>query len=150
MDLTALLRVEDAVSKVLCREDNKILLKLCVKLISLAVGRNQKEIQIDTVSDDCELLLIEILNMLIYRSKKILPNLMKYLSTRVSIMQLTHYYQNMINDNFRQFDHKKSNLKIYKSTMPPEYALQNIVAPTFLYHAAEDRYASVKVKLLAL
>lgn len=71
---------------------------------------------------------------------------MKYLSTRVSIMQLTHYYQNMINDNFRFFDFKKKNLMYYNSVIPPEYQLNRVVAPLSLYHAAEDRYASVEVK----
>lgn len=80
--------------------------------------------------------------------KKILPDLMKHLSTRVSIMQLTHYYQNMINDNFRLFDHKQKNLIYYNAMTPPDYQLSLITAPLFLYHATEDRYASVKVFIL--
>lgn len=61
-------------------------------------------------------------------------------------MQLTHYYQNMINDDFRLFDYKEKNIKIYNSTKPPEYKLENVVTPLYLYHAVNDLYASVKVK----
>ena len=67
------------------------------------------------------------------------------MSTRVSIMQLTHYYQNMINDKFRLFDFKENNLLIYNSSSPPEYNLDNVVVPVYLYHAENDLFASFKV-----
>lgn len=67
------------------------------------------------------------------------------MSTRVSIMQLTHYYQNMVNDKFRQFDFKEKNYMIYNSSTPPEYNLQNVLAPVYLYHAENDLFASFKV-----
>lgn len=63
-------------------------------------------------------------------------------------MQLTHYYQNMINDDFRMFDYKNKNLIVYNTTKPPEYNLENVVAPLYLYHATNDLYASVKVKAI--
>lgn len=71
---------------------------------------------------------------------------MDYLSTRISIMQLTHYYQNMINDRFQRFDFKEKNKKVYNSSKPPEYELKRVVAPLFLYHATEDVFTSMKVK----
>lgn len=70
---------------------------------------------------------------------------MDHLSTRVSIMQLTHYYQNMKDDKFRMYDHKDMNVLYYNSTSPPEYELENIVVPTHLYHASKDVLISDKV-----
>jgi hypothetical protein len=51
LDLDWLLKVEGAFGNVVCREDSFIALKLCKKVISLFVGKDQKEIQTDTVSD---------------------------------------------------------------------------------------------------
>lgn len=67
------------------------------------------------------------------------------MSTRVSIKQLTHYYQNMINDKFRLFDFKENNIMVYNSSSPPEYNLYDVVAPLYLYHAENDLFASFKV-----
>lgn len=60
-------------------------------------------------------------------------------------MQLTHYYQNMINDKFRLYDFKDRNLMIYNLTSPPEYNLSNVAVPVYLYHAENDLFASFKV-----
>lgn len=60
-------------------------------------------------------------------------------------MQLTHYYQNMINDNFRMFDRKEDNMLYYNASIPPEYVLSNVVAPAYLYHASLDLFASARV-----
>lgn len=95
LDFTGFLDIQDAISKALCRQNNSVYLRLCVRLISLAVGMNQKEAQIDTVRVfviSCVPILLSIIFF-----KNILPNLVQYLSRRISIMQLTHYYQNMIN-----------------------------------------------------
>lgn len=62
-------------------------------------------------------------------------------------MQLTHYYQNMINDNFRMFDRKENNMLYYNASVPPEYNLENVVVPAYLYHASLDLFASSKVKV---
>lgn len=61
-------------------------------------------------------------------------------------MQLTHYYQNMINDDFRMFDRKENNMLYYNASKPPEYPLENVVVPAHLYHASLDLFASAKVR----
>jgi hypothetical protein len=73
---------------------------------------------------------------------------MHYLSKRISIMQITHYYQNMISDKFQMFDHKDPNLNLmyYNSVTPPAYNLKNVIAPMFLYHASADLFTSIKVR----
>lgn len=43
-----------------------------------------------------------------------------------------------MNGKFQQFDYGEKNLKIYNSTSPPDYELQNIKAPTFIYHGKQD------------
>lgn len=96
------------------------------------------------------LCLTSVTNFSTFSFKKILPNLMLYLSKRVSIMQITHYYQNMISDKFQMFDHKEKNQMFYNSVTPPEYNLKNVVAPIFLYHAAADLFTSIKVNELMM
>lgn len=60
-------------------------------------------------------------------------------------MQFTHYYQNLIGDDFRLFDYKNKNLMRYNSKTPPEYQLSNVIAPLHLYHASQDLFITTKV-----
>ncbi|CRK94339.1 CLUMA_CG007854, isoform A [Clunio marinus] len=129
LELSRILDVQDSVSKYLCRKEKPRRLRLCLRIISFLLGIKSNEIQLDV---------------------SILPNLKRYLSPRISIMQLTHYYQNMINDRFRCFDHKEKNMIYYNSSIPPDYPLSEAVAPISLYHAELDLFASFKgVQFLA-
>jgi hypothetical protein len=67
------------------------------------------------------------------------------MSPRVSTMQLTHYFQNMMSNKFRRFDYRMKNMRHYNSTEPPDYKLSNIVTPINLYHAAFDNFITEEV-----
>lgn len=67
-----------------------------------------------------------------------IPHLVEYLSPRVSAMQLTHYYQNMISGKFQEYDYKDKNT-------PREYDLSKVTAPLYLYHAAYDNLVTEEV-----
>lgn len=45
-----------------------------------------------------------------------------------------------MSDKFRMYDHKEKNRLFYNSSTPPEYALGNIIAPVYLYGAAQDQF----------
>jgi hypothetical protein len=65
-------------------------------------------------------------------------------------MQLEHFLQLLFSGKFRQFDFQWRNLARYNSTSPPDYHLENVVAPVYLYHAAEDMLISRLVSVLKL
>lgn len=71
--------------------------------------------------------------------------LVEYLSPRVSVRQLTHYYQNMVSGKFQEYDYKDKNLLYYNSTTPKEYNLKNVRVPVYLYHAAYDNLVTEEV-----
>lgn len=62
-------------------------------------------------------------------------------------MQFTHFVQSMLSGKFRQYDHKSKNMKIYNLTSPPEYNLNNVKAPIYLYHGEDDAIVSILVKV---
>ena len=62
--------------------------------------------------------------------------------------QLVHFMQSMSSGKFRKFDYKRMNMKYYNTTTPPEYNIQSIKAPIYLYHANEDALASKTVRFL--
>lgn len=49
LDLSSILRVEDAVNKAICREGGFMAGRLCKLLIALLIGNNQRNVQIDIV-----------------------------------------------------------------------------------------------------
>lgn len=62
-------------------------------------------------------------------------------------MQFTHFVQSMLSGKFRQYDYKKKNMKIYNSTSPPEYDLNNVKVAIYLYHGEDDAIVSILVKV---
>lgn len=54
------------------------------------------------------------------------------------MMQIIHFLQLHLSGKFHQFDHKENNLCRYNSHNPPEYLLQNVTAPMYLYCGSED------------
>ena len=79
--------------------------------------------------------------------QSILGHLAKNTSPQISIMQFCHFLQSMLSKNFRQYDHKDKNMKIYNSTSPPEYNLTNVKVPIYLYHGENDAIVSRLVKV---
>ncbi|KAL7041840.1 hypothetical protein ACKWTF_000922 [Chironomus riparius] len=120
LELRHLFRIGELVTTAVCRDIDLFVFKMCKKVIKAAFGGKTLNIlEID-------------LNLI--------PKLLSYMSPRVSTMQLTHYFQNMMSNKFRRFDYKSENMKFYNSTTPPDYELKNIEAPIYLYHAAFDNF----------
>lgn len=67
------------------------------------------------------------------------------MSPTVSIKQLLHYIQLYKSGKFQRFDYESLNNVHYGSSTPPEYNLNNVKAPTYLYHAEEDMLVVKKV-----
>lgn len=64
-------------------------------------------------------------------------------------MQMQHYIQLTQSGKFEQFDYGLTeNLVHYNSSTPPEYNLKNVVAPIYLYHAAQDLLVPESVNFL--
>ncbi|XP_043481797.1 uncharacterized protein LOC122510908 [Leptopilina heterotoma] len=66
--------------------------------------------------------------------------------------QIIHYgFNNWNKGHFRLYDYgKKKNKKIYNSTTPPDYPLENVNIPMVIYHGKNDYLAAPKdVELLA-
>ncbi|XP_055906018.1 lipase 3-like [Eupeodes corollae] len=62
-----------------------------------------------------------------------------------STNQVFHYIQEFVSGKFRQFDHGFiGNLKAYGSLSPPEYPLEVIDVPIFMYHSVADSLTSIK------
>ncbi|CAH2244372.1 jg25322 [Pararge aegeria aegeria] len=60
----------------------------------------------------------------------------------ISVRQLIHYSQSIINKEFRRYDHGfLNNIEIYGRATPPSYDLSKISAPVFLHYAANDPLA---------
>ena len=61
------------------------------------------------------------------------------MSPTVSVKQLNHYLQLYKSGKFRRYDHDKNNDFHYGTMTPPEYELDNVMVPAYLYHAEQDR-----------
>lgn len=73
------------------------------------------------------------------------------MSPSASMMQLVHFFQLHLSGKFCQFDFKENNLRHYNMLDPPEYKLQNVTAPMYLYCGTEDSLTAPKgVEKLAL
>ena len=58
-----------------------------------------------------------------------------------------HYIQSSISGRFQPFDYgPKENLRIYGAGEPPDYPLENISSPIYLYVGEFDRVFTKKVK----
>ncbi|XP_033228112.1 lipase member K-like [Belonocnema kinseyi] len=67
-----------------------------------------------------------------------------YLPGGYSTKQLSHYSFGVINPGtFRQYDYGKSeNMKIYNSTVPPDYPLEKVTVPIVIFQGLQDFVAS--------
>lgn len=72
-------------------------------------------------------------------SKEALQFFQDFMSPVASSRQLLHFLQLHTSGKFLQFDFGvEKNLQMYNSQNPPEYDLDNVKVPTFLYSASED------------
>lgn len=121
-----LMNILDKLSEMFCVPSFPLTLSICANMLFVIAGYNSYEIELDT---------------------SIMKHLAKNTSPQISSMQLTHFIQSMLSGKFRQYDYKDKNLKIYNSTTPPEYDLNNVKIPIYLYHGEDDAIVSSLVKV---
>ncbi|KOC67730.1 Lipase 3 [Habropoda laboriosa] len=69
----------------------------------------------------------------------LLPTIAQYDPAGASTMQLAHYAQLMNSGKFRKYDHGLiGNLNKYGKSQPPDYHLDNIKIPVYLYYSSND------------
>lgn len=67
-------------------------------------------------------------------------------SRRSGVQQLLHFIQSAASGKFRPFDYgPNENFRIYRATEPPDYPLENISSPVYLYVGEKDRVFMKKV-----
>lgn len=94
---------------------------LCEASLSFIFGQNKDGLELDT---------------------RILPEYLKHISHAVSIKQFNHYSQLYTSGKFRQYDYFEGNRKAYNSSLPPDYKLDNVKAPIYLYSGSCDAIIS--------
>lgn len=63
----------------------------------------------------------------------------------ISVKQVLHFGQLELSGKFMKFDYgKKKNLKIYKSSVPPQIYMKNIKVPTSMFVGTDDMIGSPK------
>ncbi|KAB0801208.1 hypothetical protein PPYR_05562 [Photinus pyralis] len=73
----------------------------------------------------------------------LLPVIMAHNPAGASTKQFLHYAQEIKSGKFRQYDYGSvENRQKYNRSVPPDYKLENIVAPTYLYYSRNDWLSS--------
>lgn len=70
--------------------------------------------------------------------KKASQQYIKYMSPRMSVMQVVHYVQIHYSRIFQSFDQSWKNFETKNFTKPFEYNLSKVTPPTFLYAGNSD------------
>jgi lysosomal acid lipase/cholesteryl ester hydrolase len=107
-------------NKLMCQQKSPTL-NLCEGTLTALCGQNKDEVQIDI---------------------RILPDYLKHIAHSVSIKQINHYFQLYSSGTFRQYDYRDKNRKIYNSSTPPDYNLNNVKVPTYIYSGGSDMIVS--------
>lgn len=122
MSSTQIMKFIEPINSFLCQHNSPII-NMCTNILSMVCGRNDNGTETDT---------------------KILPVLTKYLSHAVSTKQFHHFIQLYRSGRFQFYDYQSQNRKIYNSTFPPEYPLENVKAPIYLYSGVNDMLVAEK------
>lgn len=78
-----------------------------------------------------------------YTNSSLLPQILASGPNGASFVQIVHYSQSIITGMFRKFDWGEDlNMEKYGSPDPPEFDLENIEAPTFIYYSNGDSLSS--------
>lgn len=75
---------------------------------------------------------------------KLLQKIYPYTSSTAAGKQFDHYFQIIKNERFQLFDYKDNNTRVYNSSSPPMYKLDNFKAPVYLYDAEFDALISAQ------
>lgn len=70
------------------------------------------------------------------------------MSPIISMKQLNHYMQLYRSGKFHQYDYEGQNHNHYGTLIPPNYNLENVIVPAYLYHAEQDMLVDKKVIFL--
>lgn len=70
--------------------------------------------------------------------EKNFPEILNHMSNQASIKQFSHFAQIFLSGKFRQYDYQSENVRVYNSSSPPDYRLDNIRVPVFLYCGGSD------------
>jgi lysosomal acid lipase/cholesteryl ester hydrolase len=77
---------------------------------------------------------------------EVFPEFLKFFSPNVSSLQALHFLQFIESGKFRHFDYgSDENVVRYGSEKAPEYALEKVVVPTYVYCAERDGIVNKKV-----
>ncbi|XP_046599064.1 uncharacterized protein LOC107221024 [Neodiprion lecontei] len=72
----------------------------------------------------------------------IVPSLLEHYPAGTSLNTIEHYWQNIANESFREFDYGYGrNYVRYGSDIPPEYPLHKITVPVLIYYGVNDPLA---------
>lgn len=75
---------------------------------------------------------------------RIFTDILNHLSNQASIKQFSHFAQIYLSGKFQQYDYHEENYKFYNSSNSPEYNLENVKIPVFLYSGGSDSLVNYK------
>ncbi|KAL0130338.1 hypothetical protein PUN28_002165 [Cardiocondyla obscurior] len=102
-------------AKTLCN-DNAVTQTICIAVLFLLFGSDAP--QLNTTA---------------------LPDLLSHVPAGTSVQTLDHYYQNILANDFRNYDYGiVENYKRYKQKTPPSYDIKKITAPIHIFYAEND------------
>ncbi|XP_001360639.2 lipase 3 [Drosophila pseudoobscura] len=79
-----------------------------------------------------------------YLNESMIPEIMATTPAGCSVNQIFHYLQEYNSGYFRRFDYGSTrNKKEYGSKAPPDYDVEGINVPTYLYYSDNDYFASL-------
>lgn len=79
----------------------------------------------------------------------IIPVLMSYFPSGISVKTIIHYGQILNNGGvFRQYDYGDENFNIYNSKTPPEYEVWKIELPVYMFIGYQDFIAPKEVSAI--
>lgn len=75
----------------------------------------------------------------------LLPEILKRTPAGASVRQILHYVQAVTHRRFCQYDHGSyGNMRRYGRADPPDYNLENVTAPVYLYYGDNDWLVSMR------
>ncbi|XP_055851844.1 lipase 3 [Episyrphus balteatus] len=78
-------------------------------------------------------------------NKTLIPDIMANFPVGGSFKQIMHYFQSYNSGKFRQYDYgPEKNKIVYNQTSPPDYQLDRVTVPTFIYFSVNDYIVSVR------
>lgn len=66
------------------------------------------------------------------------PEILNHLSSQASIKQFSHFAQIYLSGKFRQYDYYSGNLQLYNASEPPDYRLESVRVPVYIYYGGSD------------